>query len=85
VDTNGNGIPDTWMTQLANEVDRVADAYAVSTTGHFRMCLSGLMLPTRVQNFEVVRRASDGALFYRTTVSSEVSARAFADNPDCQP
>jgi uncharacterized repeat protein (TIGR01451 family) len=86
VDTNGNSIPDTWVNKLVNETDHVADSYAVSATPSARLCFANpnLTRHTRVRNFHVVRRASDSALFYRTTTSGDVLARALASDPGCK-
>ena len=86
VDTNGNSVPDTWVNKLINPNDHVDESYAVSATPSQRFCFanSALTRTTRDLNYHVVRRLSDGALFYRTTPSSEVQARALAGDPGCK-
>ena len=86
IDTNDNNIPDTWVNRLVNPFDMVAASYVRSFTPAVRFCEANPNLGRwlRDRTFHVVRRASDSALFYRTTNSTPVRARALADDPGCK-
>jgi Domain of unknown function DUF11 len=87
VDTNGDSIPDTWVNRMINDSDAVGASFArlLTPTAAFCTANPALLRWSRVRNFHVVRRASDGALFYRSPLSNQVQARAFAFDPGCKP
>lgn len=87
LDTNGNGIPDTWVTKLAREADVVttqARAYGVILTPTARVCFAtDALREYRVVHSVLFRRSADSAVGRRTLASNPFTARRLATDPDC--